>query len=134
MVISSQPKPQVMVLYPPSGTYIKYVQPLESNYWPHITLNTHYTHAHLPFCYCRMLTHLGRLQVCNDITMAQAPGYGVVSSSCDQYKVCSTTGKQLMTSHNRVQLFTNPASHVQCLEWLLVLNSSNLCSKKAYMV
>jgi hypothetical protein len=39
MVASPWPKPQVMVLYYSSRTYIKYVQPLESNYWPHITLN-----------------------------------------------------------------------------------------------
>jgi len=46
VVVSPWPKPQVMVLHHPSRTYIKYDHPLESNYWPHITLNSHYSHAH----------------------------------------------------------------------------------------
>ena len=41
----------------------------------------------------QILTHLGQLHVCGDITMAQAPCYDVVSSIWNLYKVCSIIGK-----------------------------------------
>ena len=98
MFASPWPKPQVIVLYHSSGTYIKYVEPLESNYWPHISLNTHYTHAHYPFCFIWILTNMRQLQVHVGITMAQAPGYGGVSFIWVLYKVCSITGKPVCSA------------------------------------
>ena len=45
LVLSLWPKHHVIVLYHPSGTYIKYVVSPEISYWVHRTLSTNYRHT-----------------------------------------------------------------------------------------